>query len=55
MGFKSANHLIAAVKSNPVERDFEEYIAILKAEVLANHQISLNDDLVERLRVDLMQ
>jgi len=54
MGFESANHLIAAVKTNPVEREFEQYIAILKTEVMANHQISINDDLIERLRVKLI-
>ena len=55
MGFNSANHLIAAVKANPVEREFEQYITILKTEILANHQISMNDELIERLRVELIQ
>lgn len=55
MGFDSANHLISAVKVNPVEREFEQYITILKSEILANHQISITDDLIERLRVELIQ
>ena len=55
MGFSSANHLIAAVRINPVEREFEQYITILKTEIMANHQISLNDQLIERLRVELIQ
>jgi hypothetical protein len=54
MGFESANHLITAVKGNPVERDFEAYVAILKVEVLANHQIEVTEPLVERLRTDLV-
>lgn len=53
MGFKSANHLLDAVKINSVECGFEQYIGVLKAEMLANHQIILNEDLIERLRVEL--
>ena len=54
MGYDSANHLIAAVKINSVEREFEQYITILKTEILANHQINLDDDLIARLRVELI-
>lgn len=55
MGFESANHLIAAVKSSAVEREFEQYITILKTEIMAHHQIVINDDLLERLRSKLIQ
>ncbi|GAA0852062.1 hypothetical protein [Aliiglaciecola litoralis] len=54
MGFKSANHLIEAVKNAPVEREFEQYIKILKQEMAANHQIILNDEMVERLKMGLV-
>lgn len=55
MGFQSANHLINAVKGHPVERSFAQYIDILKPELLAHHQITLDDDLIARLRSELVQ
>lgn len=41
MGFESANHLIVALKSAAVERDFEQYMQVLSAELTAHHQITL--------------
>jgi Arc/MetJ family transcription regulator len=54
MGFASSNHLLAALKEKPIEREFEQYIEVLKSEALANHQITIDDDLVERLRFELI-
>jgi hypothetical protein len=54
MGFDSSNHLLAELKSNPIERDIDQYLLILKKEALATHQISIDDNLVERLRYQLL-
>lgn len=54
MGFNSSNHLLTELKTKPLERDFEEYVLVLKKEALTNHQISIDDDLVERLRYELL-
>lgn len=54
MGFDSSNQLLAALKNNAIEQDFEQYILILKKEALATHHISIDDKLVERLRYELL-
>jgi hypothetical protein len=55
MGYASSNHLLAELKLRPVDREFESYIEVLKKEALANHQIKIDDSLVERLRYELME
>lgn len=55
MGFASSNHLLTALKEGPVEREFSAYIEILKKEALANHQITIDDELVKRLRYELIE
>ena len=50
MGFTSSNHLLAEVKIRTIERPFDEYISILKAEAIANHQLKIDDDLTARLQ-----
>jgi hypothetical protein len=54
MGYASSNHLLAALKEHPVERAFAEYIEVLKKVAAANHQIVIDDELVERLRYELI-
>ena len=53
MGFVSSNHLLAALKNAPIERDFEQYIDVLKAEALEKHQVKLSEKQIERLRREL--
>lgn len=55
MGFTSSNHLLAELKTNTIEREFDTYIAVLKQEAMATHQIEVNDHLVERLRAELLK
>lgn len=54
MGFKSAHHLLDAVKIGGVSRSFDDYQEILKQEMLTHHQISISDDLLEQLRQSLL-
>jgi hypothetical protein len=49
MGFASPNHLLEALKVHPVEREYEQYIAVLKNEMFAHHQISLTEDTIAAL------
>jgi hypothetical protein len=49
MGYPSANHLIVAVNAGSVEQDFDAYISTLKSELLSNHQIELNDAMIDSL------
>jgi hypothetical protein len=53
MGFSSSNHLLAALKEAPIEKGFDEYIQVLKAEALQKHQVVLTDGLIEQLRREL--
>jgi hypothetical protein len=53
MGYPSANHLIEAVKAGSIEQDFDTYLSILKSELISNHQIELNDAMIESLRQSL--
>ena len=53
MGFASSNHLLSALKERAINQDFDTYIGILKAEALSKHQLTLNDEIVERLRDEL--
>jgi hypothetical protein len=55
MGFPSSNHLLTALKSQPVERDFAQYIEVLKVEALSQHQMSLSENLIERIRIELTE
>lgn len=54
MGFKSVNHLLDALKVQAVERDFDQYVAVLKDEIMSNHQIKINDDLLATLQKALV-
>lgn len=54
MGFASSNHLLAALKEGSVQQEFDAYIKILQGQVLANHQIKMDEELIERLRFELM-
>ena len=54
MGFESSNHLMTELKSSTVERDCDEYFENLKKHALVSHQITIDDDLVERLRFELL-
>lgn len=54
MGFASSNHLLGALKEGPVVREFDLYIEVLKSEALSNHQINVDEELVERLRYELI-
>ena len=55
MGFTSSNHVLAELKTNPIETDFEQYITVLKKEALAIHQLAIDDELTERLRYQLLE
>ncbi|WP_371195563.1 hypothetical protein [Glaciecola sp. SC05] len=54
MDFKSVNHLLDALKIQAVERDFDQYMAVLKEEIMSNHQITINDDLFAKLQKELL-
>lgn len=54
MGFASSNHLLAELKTRPIERSFNLYIAVLKKEAMANHQIDIDDELLKRLSFELL-
>ena len=53
MGFASSNHLLSEVKTRPIEREFKLYIEVLKKEAKEQHQINIDDKLIERLRFEL--
>jgi len=55
MGYASSNHLLAKLKEGPIQQEFDVYIDVLKAQALAKHQIKIDDDLVERLRFELVE
>ncbi|MFT6270544.1 MAG: hypothetical protein ACJAVV_003383 [Alphaproteobacteria bacterium] len=55
MGYASSNHLLAELKEHPIQREFDLYIDVLRTEALTKHQIKIDDALVERLRVELME
>lgn len=54
MGFDSSNHLLIELKTKTLEKDFDEYLEILKKHALTTHQIKIDDNLVERLRYELL-
>lgn len=54
MGFDSSNHLLTELKTKTLEKDFEEYLTILKQHALKNHQIKIDDNVAERLRFELL-
>lgn len=54
MGFDSSNHLLTELKIKAIEKDFDEYITILKKHAATTHQLTIDNDLVERLRYELL-
>jgi len=50
MGFTSANHLLEAVKLNSVSCDLDEYLEVLKKEMLVHHQVPISEGQIKQLQ-----
>jgi hypothetical protein len=54
MGFASSNHLLAALKVGPIQKEFDQYIEVLRVQAQEKHQISLSAEAIESLRQALV-